>query len=173
MNRFCSAEAVYVDEASVRLYFARGPNGKINDSHLDAREQNGLRDDGRIGTSRPTRLEYIPHTAMDDFTTYQLVLDAGHPDWWTDAHARDATHQFQRHIHGLLERRELVWHGDCYLDSLTHQTAPIRVAGYCFLGRLTHTYRRGSLTAARVWDGNAHVPLVEFRRRLAITEKEG
>lgn len=70
-----------------------------HDSHPAIREALGIRNnDNDLLDRHQTPLEYVPRGALDDFSKYALVFDAGRPDWWTEAHTASAVRQFRDDI---------------------------------------------------------------------------
>ena len=115
MCRFRSGVAVYnATDGSVKLYTLPG-----EDSHTKIREHYHIRDNGGPAASRQCPVEYVPHSALDHWASYEFCFDAFRPDWWTQEHTDSVIRQFQADIHRLLKRKKWNWGGDLYLDSLT------------------------------------------------------
>jgi hypothetical protein len=78
MCRHKSGYAVRVDEATIRIYEL-----ERNDSHseiIKAFKLDNISSFAKFGTP----LECIPVRGIETIDQYDLVFDAGRPDWWTD-----------------------------------------------------------------------------------------
>ena len=91
-----------------------------NDSHPATREALGIRnnDNDLLGRYQ-TPLEYVPRGALDDFSKYELVFDAGRPDGWTEAHTALAVRQFRDDIEPRIRSGHLEQKGHLDLSTAT------------------------------------------------------
>lgn len=148
MCKFRSAEACYnFDTGGVELKFL--PN---DDSHTAIRKANNVaEDDGSPMQSRHTPLEYVPHGALDDFGTYELVFDAGRPDWWTDEHTSQATRAFRANITAILAAGALIWEGNLNLGNLTSLPAGVTLEAGGDLNSLTSLPEGVTIKAKKIY----------------------
>ncbi len=117
MCRYKSGEAVYVDENTVRVYTL-----KWNDRHIVIRAKNGIPENTcGVFDNRHTPVELIPAGDVDlrhPNDSWQLVFDAGKPEWWTEAHTHEARRQ-------LADAVAADWEGNHYDGWLNLSYTPI------------------------------------------------
>ena len=157
MCQFKSGIAIQVSESEVSVRVL-----PLNESHANIRKKDNINEDN-LGLSRySTPVELIP-TRLDfeDRSCWELVFDAGKPDWWVDCMDEQCIDQllkaaksdFEAVMSGekyekALDLRSLTSipdgfnptvGGDLYLHSLT--SIPVgfnpTVGGYLFLNSLT------------------------------------
>ncbi len=166
MCKFKSGEGVFVD-GMVEIKTVVG-----EDSHIAIRETHGIREDHRgLGARYHTPLEFIPVRGLLTREDYDLVFDAGKPEWWTDELTQSAKRQFWhavlRELRGcelkpgrdlnlgsltsLPERCELKPGGNLYLESLTSlpERCELTPGGNLYLRSLTLLPERCELTPGR------------------------
>ena len=106
-----SGVAVYMGEDSVRLCLCD------TDSHSEIRSHHNIRDDGGAG-DRQTPLEYVPGADFCDLETWELIFDAGRPEWWTEAMTSSVIRDFRADLRPKIEKLLAtgVWDGDLSLN---------------------------------------------------------
>ena len=129
MCRFRAARGIKSGD-DVRLVFVAD-----SDRHTD----NPVPDGDNPAAQYQTPLEDVPHGALDDFSAYELVFDAGRPNWWTDDMTASAKRQFEAEIRRELATGEIIRKGDLDLSSLTAppEGVTLRAGAYLYLGSLT------------------------------------
>ena len=105
-----SGVAVYMGEDSVRLCLCD------TDSHSEIRRHHNIRDDGGAG-DRQTPLEYVPGADFCDLETWELIFDAGRPEWWTEAMTSSVIRDFRADLRPKVAKLATgVWDGDLSLN---------------------------------------------------------
>ena len=129
MCRFRAARGIKSGD-DVRLVFVAD-----SDRHTD----NPVPDGDNPAAQYQTPLEDVPHGALDDFSAYELVFDAGRPNWWTDDMTASAKRQFEAEIRRELATGEIIRKGDLDLSSLTAppEGVTLRARGHLDLRSLT------------------------------------
>jgi len=129
MCRFRAARGIKSGD-DVRLVFVAD-----SDRHTD----NPVPDGDNPAAQYQTPLEDVPHGALDDFSAYELVFDAGRPNWWTDDMTASAKRQFEAEIRRELATGEIIRKGDLDLSSLTAppEGVTLRAGGDLYLRSLT------------------------------------
>jgi hypothetical protein len=146
MCRFRSAEAIKTSESTVELKFVAG-----NDSHEVIKEEHHICDGVGAAARLHTPLEAIPGPGgLMDLNGYQLVFDAGRPDWWTDEMTESALRQFRDEIGRLLAGGPtLQWGGNLDLGRVTSlpASAKLSAGGNLYLGSVTSLPASAKLSA--------------------------
>ena len=89
------------------------------DSHAKIRKHYHIRDDDGPGATRQTPVEYQPTKDLLDLDSYELMWDAGRPEWWTDEHTEQTVRQFRADLAPIIAARKWEWLGDLRLNDLT------------------------------------------------------
>ena len=104
--------AVRVDESSIKIYSL-----PKNDKHEDIRAHYKLNDSSALSRYQ-TPLEVRPVRGAEKLSDYDLVFDAGSPDWWTEAMSEEALLAGYKLSQDELEG---VWTNELRLDFLKNR----------------------------------------------------
>ena len=161
MCRFKSGEAVL---RSDRLDILTVPG---EDSHTSIREYHKVPEaNGGMADKYHTPMEFVPVRGLFVEADYDLIFDAGKPEWWMDDMVPEARRQFWAAVSGEIDGKSLVrdsagW--SLYLSSLTSlpEGVTLSAGGALDLSALTSLPEGVTLSAGRALDLSALTSLPE------------
>ena len=93
-----------------------------DDSHANIRQHHGVPEDiGGIAGRETTPVEFVPHGSLDSIEEYDLIYDAGKPDWVTDIMDAKLRREFERVVQQDIAANQITRHESldlCNLQSL-------------------------------------------------------